>query len=132
MNWKVFAVVALICLLLGGGTAVVIGRYSSKADEPKVCIAGPGEICPSPDFAQELKNLKAMGDRLRALQQEPKIKEIIELQDTQRGMAERMQMEVNQVLQANPGHVWDGVKEKFVPAPPAPAPAATPATPPKK
>ena len=133
MNWKMLVVIGLICIGIGI-VGVSILHHSAKADEAASCVAGPGEICPSADFKLELKNLKVLADRQRDLAQNPKVKELIEIMDTQRGMSERMQGEINQTLQANPGLKWDGVKEKFVPGPPAiptPAPMSTP-PPPKK
>ena len=135
MNRKPVLIIAAACLSLIGisGASFYFGeRHSAKADEASACVAGAGEICPSADFVLELKNLKRLGDKQKALSQDPKVKELIEIMDTQRGMAERMQGEINQTLQANPGHQWDGVKEKFLPAQlPAPVPVTPAQAPPK-
>lgn len=134
MNTKlaVGTIVIIAAGLVSG--SYYLGRHpSAKAsDVPAGCIAGPGEICPSADFEQEIKTLKALSARQRDLNNDPKVKELISVIDQQRGMSERMQQEINQTIQQNPGHAWDGAKEKFVPAavtmvqPPAPTPAKKP------
>lgn len=128
MNRKSLVGLVLIAVLGGAGLVYFIMRAQTAAEsKTEECIAGAGEICPSADFVQELKNLKKMAERQKLLAQDPKVKALVELMDTQRGMATRMQEEINQTLQANPGHQWDGKKEKFVPAPaPVVAPAPTP------
>lgn len=129
---------AKIGMLLFGLLAVVTSSIlayrlitKDKTETPK-CVAGPGEICPSDDFITELDELKRLDDQQRTLSQSKVVKELIAINDTRRGMADRMQQEINSTLQANPGHMWDGNKRKFVPAPPPviTAPAPTPA--PKK
>ena len=117
------AVVLLVALYIGHTVGVRAGAALPA------CIAEKGEICPSDDFKQELKTFKALGDRQRTLSQDPKIKELISVMDQQRGMSDRMQQEINQTLQQNPGHAWDGTKEKFVVAAPSPQPAAVPTVP---
>lgn len=119
-------IVVAIALLVGGGGGYAVYHFKSAEPEAPSCSAGVGEICPSDDFRQELKNFKALGDKQRVLSQDPKIKELISVMDQQRGMSERMQQEINQTLQQNPGHQWDGQKQKFVVAPPQPAPALSP------
>lgn len=116
MKWKMLLVALAAAILVGAGVGYFAVHHSAKAAETG-CLAGPGEICPSPDFLLELKTLKWLGERQRTLSQDPKVKELVQLMDTQRGMAERMQQEINQTLQANPGHLWDGQKEKFILAP---------------
>lgn len=129
--------IAVLCglgfgLFVISATGFYLGRrLATPGGELSACVAGPGEICPSDDFKQELKALKALADRHRALSQDPKVKELSSVADQWYGMSQRMQQEINQTLQQNPGHAWDGGKEKFVVVP-VPQPTPTPTVPVKK
>lgn len=118
------------------------GSYRAKhpSDAPVACNAGPGELCPSEDFSKELKDLKALSKQQHALMEKSDVKELISVIDQEKGMSERMQAEITQTLNQNPGHQWDGVKEKFVAdpnipmkvgpnAPHLPIPGVSPASP---
>jgi hypothetical protein len=129
----VLGVATLVAFSTVGGGAYYFGARHANASTVPTCVAGVNEICPSDEFRQEVVTFKALNERQKALSQDPKVKELVSVIDQQRGMGERMQQEINQTLQANPGHQWDGAKEKFVPAPILqPKPAETPAAPPKK
>lgn len=81
----------VVLILIGAGIGVGSGyvvMHHARPDEQS-CVAGVGEICPSPDFAQELRELKLLTKRQNELSQDPKVKELIKTMDTQRGMAER-------------------------------------------
>lgn len=127
MNVKSIGLTVAIVLFLGSGGWVVTKTISTRANALPSCTAGPGEICPSDDFKEQLKTFKALAERQRVLSQNPKLKELISVIDQQSGMGDRMQKEINITLQANPGHAWDGTKEKFVVAPAQPAPTPAPA-----
>jgi hypothetical protein len=111
-------------ILVGGFVGVYFwGKHvSAQETEAKACVAGPGEICPSDDFKQEITTFKTLAARQRDLSQNAKVKELIALIDQTKGMSERMQGEIQQTLNQNPGHQWDGAKEKFTLMPPQPAP----------
>lgn len=133
MKVKMIVVAVLVIGLAVG--AYFFGSYHAThaSDALAPCVAGPNELCPNDDFRQEIVTAKALQKQYQMLSQDPKVKQLIALGDQIDGMSRRMQAQITQTLNSNPGHQWDGQKEKFTPAPILqPTAAAPPSVPAKK
>lgn len=130
-SWAFIA--ALITVLIILALACVSGYVGANrlhaSSSETTCIAGAGEICPPSDFLHDVDTLNGLQEKQLKLSQSPDVKALVSTIDESRGMAERLQEEVNKTIQSNPGHQWDQNKKRFVTVP---IPSTPPTTPPTK
>jgi len=94
------------------------------------CVAGPGELCPTPEFTKVYAEMKSLSDDVT------QAKEHGSYSDWQHKQWELMGMSMDLNRAVPTGYRWDDAKMKFIsnapPPTPAPVPTAPPPSPAKK